>query len=73
MIRKIDLIDAINDISHDLLALSFRVNELENKVKSCDKKTRKEHLTKKEEDKLEKAIRSVTQPRGKDGRFAKKK
>ena len=72
MIRKIDLVDAINDLSHDLLALSLRVSDLERKVKTCNKKT-KGQLTKKEEDKLEKAIRAVSQPRTKDGKFAKKK
>ena len=73
MIFKSDLIDAINGLSHDLLALSIRVNELEGKIKVCDKKTKKNQLTKKEEDKLEKAIRAVAQPRTKDGKFAKKK
>lgn len=73
MIFKSDLIDAINGLSHDLLALSVRVNELEGKITACDKKTKKNQLTKKEEDKLEKAIRAVAQPRTKDGKFAKKK
>lgn len=73
MIFKSDLIEAINDLNHDLLALSIRVNELENKMKTYDKKTKKNHLTKKEEDCLEKAIRAVAQPRTKDGKFAKKK
>ncbi len=32
MIRKSELIDAINDLSHDLTFLSVRVNDLRNDV-----------------------------------------
>lgn len=32
MIRKQELIDAINDLNHDLLVLSCRVGDLENEI-----------------------------------------
>ena len=64
MIFKSDLVEAINDLSHDLTELSIRVGDLEKKVRACNKK---------EEGRLEKAIRAVAQPRTKDGKFAKKK
>ena len=82
MIFKSDLIDAINDTNHDLLLLAERVHDLETEVKKL-----KGESYKCKEDKLEKAIKSVAepkhrsrsvssknknQPRDKSGRFAKK-
>ena len=82
MIRKSDLVDAINDTNHDLLLLAERVHDLEMEVKKM-----KGNTCKCEEDRLEKAIKSVTkpkrcgrpsgsknknQPRDKSGKFMKK-
>lgn len=82
MIFKRDLIDAINDLDHDLLTLSIKVQDLEAEVKKLKGKT-----CKCKEDRLEKAIKAVTepkrrgrpvgsknenQPRDKSGKFVKK-
>ena len=72
MIRKADLVDAINDLDHDLIALSIKVNTLENKVNALSKCS-------KSECKLEKAIckskseKAKKQTRDKSGKFSKKK
>lgn len=58
MIFKRDLIDAINDTNHDLLTLSVKVQDLETEVKKLKGKT-----CKCKEDKLEKAIKAVTEPK----------
>lgn len=58
MIFKRDLIDAINDLNHDLLTLSVKVQDLETEVKKLKGKT-----CKCKEDKLEKAIKAVTEPK----------
>ena len=65
MIFKKDIIDAINDLDHDLTVLSIRVNDLERELH--EKNTIKV--------KRVKAIKSANvakQPRSKDGKFAKK-
>jgi hypothetical protein len=82
MIRKSDIVEAINDLSHDLLTLSIKVQDLETELRKLKGKT-----CKCKEDKLEKAIKAVTepkrrgrplgsknnnQPRDKSGKFAKK-
>lgn len=58
MIFKRDLIDAINDLSHDLLTLSIKVQDLETEVRKPKGKT-----CKCKEDRLEKAIKEVTEPK----------
>lgn len=58
MIFKSDLIDAINDTTHDLLLLAERVHDLETEVKRLKSKT-----CKCKEDRLEKAIKAVTEPK----------
>lgn len=83
MIFKSDLVDAINDLSHDLLALSIKVNELQKEVDSLKpnkvninikpaKKTRGRPVG--SIDRKPRAKKTVsTQPRDKSGKFAKKK
>lgn len=51
MIRKAELIDAINGVEHDLIALALRVGSLEDKMEAL------------EGDKLEKAIKKVGGPK----------
>lgn len=73
MIRKSDLAEAINDLDHDLVALSIKVHELDNKVRILNLS-----MSKKKE-KLEKAIskskseKAKKQTRDKSGKFTKKK
>ena len=66
MIRKADLVDAINDLNHDLLSLSLRVSELERKHNALVKPKCAECPSKK-------AANAAKQPRDKSGKFAKKK
>lgn len=82
MIFKSDLINAINDLNHDFLLLSERVYDLETEMKKLKGKS-----CRCKEDRLERAIKSVTepkrrgrpigsknknQPRDKSGKFIKK-
>ena len=82
MIFKRDLIDAINDLDHDLLTLSIKVQDLETEVKRLKKKS-----CECKKDRLEEAIKTATepkrrgrpvgsknenQPRDKSGKFVKK-
>lgn len=82
MITKRDLVEAINDLSHDLMSLSFRVNELRKeveelkstKVKVAVKPTKK-HIGRPlgSKDKKPRAKRApISQARDKSGKFAKK-
>lgn len=83
MIFKSDLVEAINDLSHGLLALSIKVNELQKEVDSLKpnkvkvnikpaKRTRGRPVGSK--DKKPRAKKTVsTQPRDESGKFAKKK
>lgn len=66
MIRKADLVDAINDLNHDLLALSIRVSELEREYNVLVRPKCSECPSKK-------AANAAKQPRDKSGKFAKKK
>lgn len=65
MIFKKDIIDAINDLDHDLTVLSIRVNDLERELH--EKNTIKVKRTK-----AIKSANATKQPRSKDGKFAKK-
>lgn len=58
MIFKRNLIDAINDTNHDLLLLAERVHDLETTVRRLEGRT-----CKCKEDRLEKAIKAVTEPK----------
>lgn len=82
MIFKSDLAEAINGLSHDLLTLSIKVNELQKEVDSLKsnkvkvnikpaKKTRGRPVGSK--DKKPRAKKgTLTQLRDKSGKFAKK-
>lgn len=62
MIFKSDLIDAINSLSHDLLALSIRISEVERKLeKNTAKKTssRPKKICDKNCSELEQAIKET--------------
>lgn len=66
MIFKSDLVDAINDLSHDLVALSFRMKDLDDRLTCMEKKTCKCKKTCK-------SSKAKAQPRDKSGKFAKSK
>ena len=68
MIFKLELIEAINELSHDLTALSIRVYDLEKEVKALKTKVKKNATV---PVKIKK--KATPQPRGKDGKFAKRK
>ena len=68
MIFKYELIEAINGLSHDLTALSIKVSDLEKEVKALKAKVKKNAAV---PVKIKKKI--APQPRGKDGKFAKRK
>lgn len=71
MIFKSDLIDAINSLSHDLVALSVRVSDLEREVGSI--RIKKVKVSVKTPTKRSPGRpRKNTQPRDKSGKFAKK-
>lgn len=63
MFFKKDLIEAINDLSHDLTALAIRTTKLECRVKDLEKEVFK----------VKKPVKTAAQPRDKSGKFAKKK
>ncbi len=68
MIFKSDLLDAINELSCDIAALGIRVSDLEKKLEKKPAKKIGRPLGAKDKQK-----RKTSQPRGKDGKFAKKK
>lgn len=70
MIRKSELADAINDLSHDLTFLSVRVNDLRNDVDKLMDNSVKVNI--KPEKRGRGRPRKNTQPRDKSGKFAKK-
>lgn len=60
MIRKSEIVDAINDLSHDMTSLAAKVSNLQ---KDVDALKAVKHTT---------AARKCTQPRDKSGKFTKK-
>ena len=71
MIRKKDLLIAIDEMAKHLWYQSERINNLEEKVFGNKKKADKVAEARRE--KIKKAVKEVTkQPRSKDGKFAKK-
>lgn len=85
MIFKSDLVEAINDLSHDLFALSVRVHDLESKVtkvsgkikelekKNCPCKSDKNNLEEEIKNAAsKKSTKAKKQPRDKSGKFTKK-
>ena len=71
MIRKKDLLEAIDELTVQLIYQGDRIHNLEEKVFGSWEKARKVNEAKKE--KTKKAIKEVSkQPRSKDGKFAKK-
>lgn len=70
MIFKSDLVDAINDLCHDLVALSVRVKDLEDRATCAEMNMCK---CKNHTKKTCKATNAKAQPRDKSGKFAKGK
>lgn len=66
MIRKSEIVDAVNSINHDLLTLSIKVADLGREVEAIKVKINKSNKSKKTE-------KTDKQPRDKSGKFAKKK
>lgn len=66
MIRKSEIIDAVNDINHDLLTLSIKVADLSREVEAIKVKINKPNKSKNAE-------KAGKQPRDKNGKFLKKK
>lgn len=64
MIRKSEIVDAVNSINHDLLTLSIKVADLGREVETIKVKINKPNKTKK----VEKAQK---QARDKSGKFIK--
>lgn len=56
MIRKSEIVDAVNSLNHDLLSLSIKVDRLSSEVDKLKKEVNK----------------SKQQPRDKSGKFMKK-
>lgn len=74
MIFKSDLLDAINELSCDIAALGIRVSDLEKKLEKEPAKKIGRPLGAKDKQKRKvKTANNTKQPRGKDGKFAKKK
>lgn len=65
MIRKSEIIDAVNSINHDLLILSIKVSDLSREVEAIKVKINKPNKTKKAE-------KAQKQARDKSGKFVKK-
>lgn len=65
MIRKSEIIDAVNSVSHDLLTLSIKVSDLSREVEAIKVKINKPNKTKKAE-------KAQKQARDKSGKFVKK-
>lgn len=78
MIFKSELIDAINDLSHDLSDLAIKISNQDIKIRKLENKLASIRSSKKEPS-LDNAISSAkskkakTQPRSKDGKFTKGK
>ena len=71
MIRKKYLLEAIDELTAQLIYQGDRIHNLEEEVFGSWEKARKVNESKKE--KTKKAIKEVSkQPRSKDGKFAKK-
>ena len=71
MIRKKDLLQAVDDLTMQLIYQGERIHNLEDKVFGGWQKARK--ITEKKRENTKKAIKEVSkQPRSKDGKFAKK-
>lgn len=70
MIRKSDLVGAINDLSHDLTFLSARVNDLRKDVDKLMNNSVEVNI--KPEKRGRGRPRKNTQPRDKSGKFTKK-
>ena len=71
MIRKKDLLQAVDDLTMQLIYQGERIHNLEDKVFGSWQKARK--VTEKKRENTKKAIKEVSkQPRSKDGKFAKK-
>lgn len=81
MILKRDLLRAVDELTFQIVRQGEEIRSLQRKVKTleskkctCPKGKRGPGRPKKCcEDELEKAIKAVTQPRDKSGKFAKKK
>lgn len=65
MIRKSEIIDAVNSINHDLLTLSIRVSDLSKEVQAIKVQINKSG-------KSSKADKAKKQARDKSGKFVKK-
>lgn len=65
MIRKSEIIDAVNSIHHDLLMLSIKVSDLNKEVQSIKVQIDKPG-------KSDKADKAKKQARDKSGKFVKK-
>lgn len=65
MIRKSEIIDAVNSINHDLLTLSIRVSDLSKEVQAIKVQINKSG-------KSDKADKAKKQARDKSGKFVKK-
>lgn len=65
MIRKSEIIDAVNSINHDLLTLSIKVSDLSKEVQAIKVQINKTNKTKKAE-------KAQKQARDKSGKFVKK-
>lgn len=71
MIRKKDLLDAIDCLTVQIAKQGERIHSLEDEVFGSWQKARK--ITEKKRENTKKAIKEVSkQPRSKDGKFAKK-
>lgn len=65
MIRKSEIIDAVNNINHDLLTLSIKVSDLSKEVQAIKVQINKSG-------KSNKADKAKKQARDKSGKFVKK-
>lgn len=70
MIRKSDLVDAINGLSHDLTSLTIKVSNLQKEVDDLRGEEIKVNI--KPAKRGRGRPRKNTQPRDKSGKFAKK-
>lgn len=65
MIRKSEIVDAVNSVNHDLLILSIKVSDLSREVEAIKVKINNPNKTKKSE-------KAQKQARDKSGKFVKK-
>lgn len=77
MIFKQEILAAIGDLDKDLFAIERRIAGIEARIRKLETKKetkgRPGRPRKNPEGDLEKAIKAVSQPRDKSGKFAKKK